>query len=112
VFGEQAIEHITRLVTASLLQADQTGDGSVRFRMLVPLRQFGRDPFVRRGLLHAAPQCHAEHFVHLAEDAGLFAFATRPALAQRMTLELDNLRIACDWLVATTQTELAWRHRW
>jgi predicted ATPase/transcriptional regulator with XRE-family HTH domain/Tfp pilus assembly protein PilF len=109
VLGERAFDHIVRLVSVSLVQAERCADASTRFRMLTPLREFGRQRLEQRGLLHAAQQCHAEHFVRQVEGPGPLAVTSQQEMVQLVNSELDNLRIAHDWLVATRQTELALR---
>ena len=64
-----AFETLSRLVAKSLVQAEPHDDGSLRYRLLEPLRQFGWQRLSERGDLERARRTHAEHIVALVEQA-------------------------------------------
>ncbi len=72
---------ISRVVGSSLLQADRRSDGSVRYRMLVPIREFliaspgpGRDELEQRFVRHyldKAAALHADGFTAVVDLAAI-----------------------------------------
>ena len=109
VISPDVVERVSRLAAVSLIQAEPADDGSIRYRLLVPLRHFGQERLTERGLLDEARQRHAEYFVQLAAEAGPLGMGNHPVWIRAVIAELDNLRAAHDWLVKTHQTELALR---
>ena len=109
VISSDVLERVSRLAAVSLIQAEPADDGSIRYRLLVPLRHFGQERLTERGLLDEARQRHAEYFVQLAAEAGPLGLGNHLVWIREVIAELDNLRAAHDWLVKTHQTELALR---
>jgi hypothetical protein len=92
---------MARLVERSLLSAAADVHGTTRFQMLETVRQYGIDRLTERGVLDAARQAHADHFVHFASEQ--YDALRRPDDAGRVFFvidaELANLRAAHAWLI-------------
>jgi predicted ATPase/DNA-binding SARP family transcriptional activator len=96
----RAIELIERLVTTSLLIAEEQ-DGVMRYRLLETVRRYAEEH------LDAADgqelrRAHADHFLKVAQRADLTAVRRGPG--QRIDLAIaaqDNLRSALAWSIAT-----------
>ena len=59
-----------QLVDKSLVVADDSGDGGVRYRLLETIRQYAREQLQASGDTAAVRRRHAEHYVAVAELAG------------------------------------------
>ena len=109
--ADTAFAVLARLVTRSMVQVEPFADaGGTRYRVLEPLRQYGRARLIEHDALAAARHRHAEYVLHLAELAG-------PSYARPDILEWsaplyrnwDNVRAAFDWAVDTGATDVALR---
>lgn len=115
-FGLEAAEHIAAgpdlpaadvldlvsdLVDRSLLQVID-GDREVRYRMLDTIRAFARQRLTEIDEPTRVRHRHLEHYVGLAHGAqpGLLGPEPDPWIA-RLRAELDDLRVAMDWAVAS-----------
>jgi tetratricopeptide (TPR) repeat protein len=105
-----ALQVLPRLVAKSMVQAEPQPDGSLRYRVLEPLRQFGYALLVASGALDTARQQHAEYILALGErsslDADLGGFFRRWF---ELNPESDNIHLALDWAVSRADTDLAVR---
>ena len=82
--GRRIDDLVERLVEASLVVPEER-DGETRYRLLETVRQYAAERLELRGETAAVRQCHAEHFLTLAEsvrDPWPWA-ASRPAAARR-----------------------------
>jgi predicted ATPase len=94
---EEVLELIGRLVDRSLVVAEPTESGSMRYRMLEPLRQYANERLRKKGEDGAVRARHRDWCLALAEAAW-------PALIGpdqhmwfvRLTREHDNLRAALE----------------
>jgi predicted ATPase/DNA-binding CsgD family transcriptional regulator len=86
------LEMLTGLVDRSLVVA-QPRDGSMRYRLLEPVRQYAEQRLTERGAWEASRTRHARYFQELAAKAehGLQGAAQELWVA-RLELEHDNLR--------------------
>ena len=102
------------LVSHSLALAEAvSGDGTVRYRMLEPVRQYAAERLVDTGEADETRLAHAEHFLALAEDAyPRIEAAEQIEWLDRLSVENDNLRSAITWTVASGRSELAVRFGW
>jgi len=97
---EQAdiLDLLSRLVEKSLVVAETTGIGGVRYRMLEPIRQYAQEKLEEEGDGEEVRRQHASFFLALAEDA-------EPRLRgpedvdwlERLEVEHDNMRAALSW---------------
>jgi len=98
---------LSRLVDKSLVVAETTGGGGVRYRMLEPMRQYAREKLEEGGESEEVQRRHARHFLTLAEQA-------EPELRgpedmqwlERLEVEHDNLRAALSWMSKGGEVEL------
>ena len=89
---EDVLDLLSRLVDKSLVVAEATGDGGVRYRMLEPVRQYAQE---RLGEDDALRDRHAAFFLALAEEAeSKLVEPDQVAWLERLEREHDNLRAA------------------
>jgi non-specific serine/threonine protein kinase len=111
--ASSVLHRMGSLVEKSLVLAEPGPDGTMRYRLLEPLRQYGHE---RLELAHDADAVHARHatfFLTLAQRAapalvGPHGPAYR-AWLDRLEQDHDNLRVALRWLIAQRQVALAER---
>jgi predicted ATPase/DNA-binding SARP family transcriptional activator/DNA-binding CsgD family transcriptional regulator len=98
------------LVDKSLVVAEATGGGGVRYRMLEPIRQYAQEKFEEGGEAEEVKRRHASFFLALAEDA-------EPRLRgpedvewlERLEVEHYNMRAALSWALEQGVDEVALR---
>ena len=104
------LDLLSRLVEKSLVVAEATGGGGVRYRMLEPIRQYAREKLQEGGEGEEVRRRHASFFLALAEEA-------EPRLRgpedmewlERLEVEHDNLRAALSWALERGEAELGLR---
>ncbi len=96
---EQVLDLLGRLVDQSLVVAEPSSDGSPRYRMLEPVRQYASELLGESREATEVRQRHAEFFLSLAEGAEPEVGRIEQA-AQLDILEAEhaNLRAALHWL--------------
>jgi predicted ATPase len=100
---ETGVDTLQSLVEKSLVR--HTDD---RFWMLETIRDYASEQLASTGAAQRLRRRHAEHFLALAQTAGLSSEDTggdRPAIVRP---EVDNVRAAIDW-AASSDLELAFR---
>ena len=100
VLAAQVLDLLSMLMDKSLVVAEKNEEegSSLRYRMLEPVRQFGREMLVESAEAQDAPRRHAEYFLDLAEKADPELLGPDQALwLQRLRAELGNLRTALEW---------------
>jgi predicted ATPase/DNA-binding CsgD family transcriptional regulator len=107
------LDALASLVNQSLLLAEPGPEGTMRYRLLEPLRQYGHERLALHPDADSIAARHAACFLDLAERAapdlvGPHGPAYRTWL-QRMEQEHDNLRAALQWLLTRDQLEQALR---
>jgi len=104
------LDLLGRLVEKSLVVAEATEGGGVRYRMLEPVRQYAQEKLKEGGEEEAAQRRHAEYFLAFAEEAepGLKG-AQEGEWLKRLEIEHDNLRAALSWTLEQGKAELALR---
>ncbi len=104
------LEVLGGLVDKSVLIAEQGVDG-VRFRLLEPLRQFGRDRLRAVDEEESLRRKHRDHFVALAERGEREWFGpTQPDVQDRMRMDHANLRVALDRCVGAPDGRVVGLH--
>ncbi len=106
----EILDLLSHLVDKSLVLAEPGGSGTVRYRLLEPVRQYAREKLEERGEADDTSLRHATFFLALAEQA-------EPELTghqqtewlQRLETEHDNLRAALSWTLEHNEPELAAR---
>jgi non-specific serine/threonine protein kinase len=102
----QVVECLSRLVAKSLVLAEPQPDGGVRYRLLEPLRAFGRANLEAAGSLESTRDRHADYVLELAERAAPELFTPRlPVWFRQLEAEWDNIRLADDRLYETASSE-------
>jgi predicted ATPase len=97
-----------RLVDQSMVVAEAAVDGEVRYRLLEPIRQYGREHLEESGEADAVLNRHATYFFALAQKAEPeLRKAQQEAWAEQLKREYENLRAALSWAVGSGQAELA-----
>jgi len=103
-------ELLERLVERSLIVAEPAVNGETRYRLQDVVRQFSQERLHARGDAPAVRARHAQYFMQLVRDTEARGLsAERPALLDRLELELDNLRAARHWFVASADGKAAQR---
>ena len=106
---EQAdiLDLLSRLVEKSLVVAEATGGGGVRYRMLEPIRQYAREKLEEGGEAEDVRRQHASFFLALAEDAEPRLWGAEDMeWLERLEADHDNLRAALSWALERGEVEL------
>jgi predicted ATPase/DNA-binding CsgD family transcriptional regulator len=107
VGAKEVLDHLTRLVDASLVQVDEHEE-RVRYRLLEPVRQYAHLRLSASGELDAIRQQHAAFFVSYAQrwetDANYGGPGRQAALAA-LEREQDNLRATLRWCLEQGDAE-------
>ena len=91
----EVFDLLLRLVDKSLVVAEASAGGAVRYRMLEPVRQYAREKLEQSGEAEQTRRSHAEYFLALAEEAELrLRGATQLVWHERLEAEHDNMRAA------------------
>jgi predicted ATPase/DNA-binding CsgD family transcriptional regulator len=99
------LDDLALLVDHNLLTASAGREDEPRFRMLETIREFALEQMDAR-TYGAIRHRHATYFLELAEIAGERLQGPEHALwLSRLTDELDNIRVALDWLTEVSDAE-------
>jgi predicted ATPase/DNA-binding SARP family transcriptional activator len=118
--GATALDHVQRLVEASLVTVDQ-GTETTRYRLLETVREYGAARLAEAGRAEELHRRHAEHFATVAEQAWgpIRLAATQAAALARLRADRDNFRTALGWSLdrgepgyALRITDTLWRYWW
>jgi predicted ATPase/DNA-binding XRE family transcriptional regulator len=104
------LEVLGCLVDKSLVIAEPSADGTIRYRLQEVLHQFGHERLAERTLPErdALHERHARYFLNLVELAEPRALGDqRRVWLDRLELELDNFRAARRWFVGRADAEAA-----
>jgi predicted ATPase/class 3 adenylate cyclase len=95
------------LVAKSMVLAEGSA-ASVRYRLLETLRQYGRNRLAASGDAPAIRDRHASYFLEFAEALRPISLSPEQVLAwDRLTVEIDNMRAAFNWLIDSRQPAIA-----
>ena len=101
---------LSGLVEKSLVVAETTEQGGVRYRLLEPVRQYALEKLEQSGEAEDVKRSHAGYFLALAEEAEPWLSGPREAeWFERLEEELDNMRAAHSWARAHGEAELSLR---
>jgi tetratricopeptide (TPR) repeat protein len=92
------LDALTGLVAKSMVNAEETGDGTMRYWLLETLRQYARERLDEAGDIDRWRARHAAHYAEVAEET--LAGVTGPdefVWRSRLTADLDNVRAALNW---------------
>jgi predicted ATPase/DNA-binding SARP family transcriptional activator/DNA-binding CsgD family transcriptional regulator len=108
--GEPVLDLLGRLVGKSLVVVEVAQDGSVRYTLLEPVRQYAREKLEESGEAEVVLRRHAEFFLALAERAEPeLKGARQEEWLGRLEEEHDNFRAALSWAMDRCEAELALR---
>jgi non-specific serine/threonine protein kinase len=88
---------LSQLVDKSLVIADNQEDESVRYRCLMPLRQYSLQKLIERGEEEKLRQAHLSCYLKLAEKAYEEQFELQLKWTNKLELEHDNILSALYW---------------
>ncbi len=111
VSNPPVLDLLSALVDKSLVVAEAEADGTLRYRMLEPVRQFGREKLEEDGEEPEVRRRHAEHYLALAERAEPELLGPDQGLwLGRLGIEFANLRGAHSWSLESggDEEERAW----
>jgi predicted ATPase/DNA-binding CsgD family transcriptional regulator/uncharacterized protein HemY len=101
---------LMRLVSKSLLVADNDSGGQVRYRLLETIRAYAGEKLERAGEVAELRTAHAKFYLSLAERAEPELTGPRQEdWLERLEAERSNLRAALEWSLARGEVELALR---
>jgi predicted ATPase/DNA-binding SARP family transcriptional activator/DNA-binding CsgD family transcriptional regulator len=108
--GADVLDVLTRLVAKSLVVAEATEGGGVRYRMLEPIRQYAGMKLEEDDESYATLGRHANLFLALAEEAEPELSGPRQQQwLERLEVEHDNFRAALTWALDRGEAELGLR---
>ena len=100
VDGEDILALLGNLVEQSLVVAEGAADGSVRYGMLEPVRQYALEKLEESGEAEDARRRHAAFYLALVEEAGPELKGHDQAIwLDRLETEIGNVRAALSWSV-------------
>lgn len=103
----QILDEMGQLVSKSLVVVEHNKAEEKRYRFLETIRQYAHEKFYlnRPKELTVLAQRHAEWYLALIEEATpALSGPEQKSWAERLDLELDNLRVALNWFLSS-QTE-------
>jgi predicted ATPase/DNA-binding CsgD family transcriptional regulator len=107
------LEPLASLVDKSLVVAEGSGAGELRYRMLEPVRQYALERLEEGDRAEETRRRHAEFFVSLAEEARPVLRATpQVEWLERLEKENANLRGALSWTLFRDDIPTAARLGW
>ena len=105
---EDVVDLMLRLVDKSIVVAEATANGEARYRLLEPVRQYGRERLKESGEADAVLDRHAAFFFALTQKAEPeLRKPQQHAWAEQLKREYENVRAALSWVIGSEQTELA-----
>jgi predicted ATPase len=106
VEAERVLDLLSMLVDKSLVLAEAEAESALRYRMLGPVRQFGREKLEESQEAPEVRRRHAEHYLALAERAEPELLeADQGRWLQQLRTEFANLREAHSWSLEPGEEE-------
>ena len=103
----EVLDLLSRLVDKSLVVAEATGGGGIRYSMLEPIRQYALEKLEEGGEIEEVRRQHASFFLALAEEAEpKLRGAEDTEWLGRLGAEHDNLKVALSWTLERGEAEL------
>jgi len=107
---EDVLDLLGGLVDKSLVVAQASTSGTVRYRMLEPVRQYAREKLKASVEADATRDRHATFFLAVAEEVEPELTGSQQGLgAELLETEHDNMREALSWVLHKGQVDLALR---
>ena len=92
------LDYIEQLADKSLLTVEQTGDESLRYRMLETLRQYATERLKEAGEEEETRERHFAHYLALAEHAYARRIEEEAASLALLEADHDDFRAALQWV--------------
>lgn len=100
------LDLISRLVDKSLVAAEVSDSGGVRYRMLEPVRQYAREKLEQNRETEAVRRRHAEYYLALAKRVEPELVGARQVeWLERLETERNNLRTVLSWALVREDAE-------
>ncbi|MGH9213259.1 MAG: ATP-binding protein [Acidimicrobiales bacterium] len=94
----RVLQGLAGLVDQSLVLADETASGPMRYRLLEPVRQYGAARLAARGDGEIVRRRHAEHYLAVALGCDVeLRGGQRTGALERLKLDEGNLFLALTW---------------
>ena len=98
---------LARLASVNLIQREEHSDGTLRYRMLETIREYGREQLIEQGDERTLRLRHAHYFLALAESAPPYVPEARTTdWYDRIHADIDNIRAALDWAEPREERQL------
>jgi predicted ATPase/DNA-binding XRE family transcriptional regulator len=115
--GEVELDDVLALLInlgeQSLVTTEEIADGSVRYGMLEPVRQYALERLEESGEAEEVRRQHACYYLALAERSGPeLGGPGQAAGLRRLETEIDNMRAALRWSVDHGESEAIARMAW
>ena len=108
--GVNVFDGLSSLVNKNLVQRMDRSHNEPRFAMLETIREYAIERLIESGEQSAVRRAHAAYALVLAEEGNPeLNAASRSAWLAQCDLEVDNFRIALDWLFETHDLDWAFR---
>jgi predicted ATPase len=109
IAAEAVLALLGHLVDASLVVAEPDPDGMVRYRLLETIGQYARTHLATSGDAEATAHRHAAHYLAVAEAFPPVRAMLDMRHAVALEREVDNLRAAMRWSIASGAADQALR---
>ena len=105
--GIDTVDALTVLVENNLIHTVDAPDAESRFAMLETIREYGLERLVELGEESLIRRRHAEHWVHVGEQASdALSGPDQATWSRRLELDHDNFRSALTWVLQSGEAEL------
>ena len=100
---DEVLDLLTQLVNKSLvIVMEQSPSGETRYRLLETIRQYAREKLLEAGGGEVVRHRHLAYLVKLVEQAEPELYRSQQVRwSNRLEDEIDNLRMALEWALAT-----------
>jgi predicted ATPase/class 3 adenylate cyclase len=96
--GFEVLDLMAQLINKSLVAVEESTDGTMRYRMLETIRQYGLERILETGEMAEARDRHLEYYLQVAEDREQDYYSPREIQTlNAFELEHDNFRAALQW---------------
>ena len=106
--SDATLDELGQLVDKSLVLAEETDDGSTRYRLLETIRQYAAGHLDEAGVTDAVRRRHAEWLAQFVRVTSMLCRGPDETVAaRRVARETENLRSAITWATGADETDLA-----
>ena len=107
---DDVMDLLSLLVNKSLATMGDEPDNEARYHLLETIRQYAQERLIQFGELQNMRLRHLEFFAKMVEEAEPnFKSGTQAVWYQRLDDEVDNLRVALNWLEGSENSEMRLR---